>query len=129
MRRVLGGGEMNDTLNEADRKRLLTFLEEHDHDFSVSYPGKLSLYCAVCDTPDYIGKNHDFTTPDDRQVLCEALMGEGKWWDFHRFVSPIFRKETYGSGLSDMDFSVWLLVKQPERCCKLVSTFLEVEEK
>jgi hypothetical protein len=121
---------MNYTLTEADRKRLLTFLEEHDHDFSVSYPGRLSLYCAVCDTPDYIGKNRDFTSPDDRQALCEALMREERWDEFHVAMRHEFCKDyitVCTREQMEAEFNTWLLVEQPERCNYLIAKFLEEE--
>jgi hypothetical protein len=129
---------MNYTITEADRKRLTAFIGECFHK-----PG-LAGYCKYAKCHMFIRHgdgNRDFTSPADRQALCEALMREGKWEEFVKFCESHSPRTVKGEmdnqiklwGLSTVtrrlyaEYMYYLLVEQPERCCFLISKFLEEE--
>jgi hypothetical protein len=141
---------MTYTLNEADRKRLTEFLDKepwHEIINSMEHPiQQRILYQCSCfeETEDIEGHlskyNKSFTTPDDRQALCEALMREGKWIEFVEYCGPHLKNytgdikaEIRTKGIvrvtreTAAEFYFWLLVEQPERCNYLITKFLEEE--
>jgi hypothetical protein len=115
------------TITEDERKQLTKFIGECFHK-----PG-LAGYCTKC--RGFIERgdgNREFTTPDDRQTLCEALMKEGKWNRFHVAMRHEFCKDyitVCTREQMEAEFNAWLLVEKPERFAKLCAEFLEVEEK
>jgi hypothetical protein len=101
---------MTYTLTTDQKKRLTEFLGERyeeweDEDLITHYP-------------------RIFTTPDDRQALCEKLMENGMWGNFYDFAQRIWMEEEIAGTPS---YEYWLLVEKPERFAWLCNKFLEVE--
>jgi hypothetical protein len=115
------------TINEADRKRLTEFRDgcchEWEQDGHISHHKCIKCGMTFSVRKEFLPKLSPFTTPDDRQALCEALMREGKWSSFRMYA--IFAYD--GDDLYIMDFAYWLLVENPERCNYLIAKFLEEE--
>lgn len=125
-------------LTDAARKRLAEFLGECWHRKVTKeehLPGYYKYRCscgkvitgAPC-MPLYQREqilehaNRSFTTPDDRQALCEKLMERGLWVEFESYCYSIWRYNSLGK--KDVSYSAyWLLVEKPERCCGLVDEF------
>jgi hypothetical protein len=115
-------------LTEADKKRLTEFIGKCWHEWKFwEYSRDISfvwMRCKKCGAKileSSIYQFHTFSTPDDRQALCEALMREGLWSSFRMYA--IFAYD--GDDLDIMDFAYWLLVSNPERACFLISDFLK----
>jgi hypothetical protein len=109
---------MTYTLNEADRKRL----------------------AKLCDKKYFPESIRKWNTSYERQILCEALMREGKWIEFVEYCEPHLKNytgdikaEIRTKGIvrvtreTAAEFYFWLLIEQPERCNYLISKFLEEE--
>jgi hypothetical protein len=111
------------TIIEDERKRLTKFIGECFHK-----PG-LDGYCTKCRMFIERGDgNREFTAPDDRQALCEKLMEKGLLNDFYAVSYEVYKanfkhfsEEIDGLGV----FFTWILVEQPERCCKLCAQFIK----
>jgi hypothetical protein len=116
------------TITEDDRKRLTKFLGDNDGWYCKDEGCTLQRFdetdCFECTSRASIC--HDFTTPDDRQALCEALMREGKWEDFGWYTVKHWQLSEREEGISNTGFGhmFWLLVENPERFCYLVAKFL-----
>jgi hypothetical protein len=121
--------EMNYAINEADRKRLTEFRDgcchEWEQDGHISHHKCIKCGMTFSVRKEFLPKLSPFTTPDDRQALCEALMRKGKWEEFEQEFSPTMWS---GNVSKDGPFYYWLLIEQPERCNYLIAKFLEVEK-
>jgi hypothetical protein len=94
---------MTYTITEADRKRL----------------------AKLCDKKYFPESIRKWNTSYERQILCEALMREGKWEDFLQdHIDRLYDEEEAWS-ISQLFY--YLLIEQPERCNYLISKFLEEE--
>jgi hypothetical protein len=121
---------MNYTLDASNRKRLTEFLGECPHRWKFtrlsSVDGKSE--CQICGKTVWDGEKiinrRTFTTPDDRQALCEKLWEKDAWEEFYCFARLKF--DELHEGLSwDFIHSYWIMVEQPERLCYLIAKFLE----
>jgi hypothetical protein len=109
-------------LTEAQKKMLTEFLGEcwHEDELFRCDDGSSFIRCKKCRRPLSRWEPFAFTSPDDRQALCEKLMERVEWAGFHTFVYERWLREP---SIVSVDFTYYLLVEQPERFCKLVVAF------
>jgi hypothetical protein len=119
-------------LTEADRKRLTEFLGEcwHEDELFRCDDGSSFIRCKKCRRPLSRWEPFAFTSPDDRQALCEKLMEKGLWDGFSLYAWYKWWNLDGGNDEPEpsvtgmrKDFMPWLMVEHPERCCKMVSDF------
>jgi len=124
---IIGEEAMTYTLDEAGRKRLLTFIDEKErprqeyHCYGKVQEKDENNSCHI------VSEGRQWDAPDDRQALYERLMEKGMWHDFWEFALKIYREHNHGVVFGE-HFSYWLLVPNPELACWLVNEFLKEEE-
>ena len=89
---------------------------------------RLTEFIGECYKNNY---NRSFTTPDDRQALCEKLMETGQWKKFYwwAILKQNIVKENNRRYPGEDIYVYWLLVQNPNRFCWLVSKWLKEKEK
>jgi hypothetical protein len=110
-------------MNDESRKRLTLYLGECWHERYKNW--KKMFSCKKCGESCVEGRSFDSWT--DLGALVERIMKRNDYFDFHKYVYPIFEKETYGKGRL-IGFEFWL-IENPTRFCELVDRWLEGKEK
>lgn len=117
-------------LTEDDKKRLTGFLGKCWHE--PLWHGQKGIICALCGKSlNGMSNNYrTFSTPDDRQALCERLVVKGKWEKFIIFCEKNYCREIGADSITNnlANFIYWVLVEQPERFCWLVSEWMKGKE-